>query len=189
MSSHHIVREKQEPALLILGLNNFTEEHLGQLLEWSPTVITTAPVAEQLAVYGIKIDWVITTDASTITQSDVKLIDLGKHTLLQAAFNYLLAQGYPAVNVVTDRLELVDYESYAPQINLVIFYAGQKIYTVKSGFSKWKTAGDTVNILSSSITLQTTGLKQTAAGNYQTIADGVFSLTFGEPQLFIAEEY
>ena len=41
MSSHHIVREKQEPALLVLGLNNFSTELLGQLLEWNPTVITT----------------------------------------------------------------------------------------------------------------------------------------------------
>ena len=189
MSSHHIVHEKQEPALLVLGLNNFTEEHLGQLLEWSPTVIATAPVAEQLAVYGIKIDQVITDNASAITQSDVKVIDLGKHTLLQAAFNYLLAQGYPAVNVVTDEMELADYESYAPQINLVIFYGGQKIYTVKSGFSKWKPAGELVYVLHSSTTLQTTGLKQTPAGHYQIIADGVFTLTFDEPQLFIAEEY
>ncbi|RZK41505.1 MAG: thiamine pyrophosphokinase, partial [Pedobacter sp.] len=39
MSSHHIVREKQEPALYIHQLGNFDEEKLGQLLEWSPTVL------------------------------------------------------------------------------------------------------------------------------------------------------
>ncbi|MFD2144372.1 hypothetical protein [Mucilaginibacter antarcticus] len=39
MSSHHIVREKQEPALLVLGLDGFDEEQLGQLLEWSPTLM------------------------------------------------------------------------------------------------------------------------------------------------------
>jgi thiamine pyrophosphokinase len=189
MSSHHIVREKQEPALLILGLNKFTEEHLGQLLEWSPTVIATAPVAEQLAVYGIKIDQVVTNDANAITQSDVKIIAPGHQTALQAAFGYLLAQGYPAVNVVTDEMELAAYESYALQINLVIFYDGLKIYTIKSGFSKWKPANETVQILNSSATLQTRGLKQISAGHYQTITDGVFTLNFDEPQLFIAEEY
>lgn len=189
MSSHHIVREKQEPALLVLGLNNFTEEHLGQLLEWSPTVIATAPVAEQLAVYGIKIDQVITDDANAITQSDVKVITPGSQNLLQAAFGYLLAQGYPAVNVVTDELDLGEYESYALQINLVVFYQGQKIYTVKAGFSKWKPANETLSILSSTTTLQTTGLKQVSPRHYQTAADGVFTLTFNEPQLFIAEEY
>jgi len=189
MSSHHIVREKQEPALLVLGLNNFTEEDLGQLLEWSPTVIATAPVAEQLAVYGIKIDQVIAEDASAILQSNVKLIRPGNQTALQAAFNYLLAQGYPAVNVVTDELDLADYESYAKQINLVIFHEEQKIYTIDSGFSKWKPAGETVNLLTPSASLETVGLAQTAPGKYQTISDGLFTLKFQEPYLFIAEEY
>ena len=46
MSSHHIVREKQEPALLVLGLDDFPDELLGQLLEWSPTVIVTADTVE-----------------------------------------------------------------------------------------------------------------------------------------------
>jgi thiamine pyrophosphokinase len=189
MSSHHIVREKQEPALLILGLNKFTEEDLGQLLEWSPTVIATAPVAEQLAVYGIKIDQVIAEDASVIPQSDVKLIYPNNRTPLQAAFSYLIAHGYPAVNVVTDELELADYESYAKQINVVIFHEGQKIYTINSGFNKWKPAGETINLLTSSASLKTEGLEQTAPGKFQTVADGLFTLTFGEPYLFMAEQY
>jgi len=55
MSSHHVVREKQEPALLVLGLGNFPDELLGQLLEWSPTVIATPQTAEELVVKGIKV--------------------------------------------------------------------------------------------------------------------------------------
>lgn len=189
MSSHHIVREKQEPALLVLGLNNFTEEHLGQLLEWSPTVIATAPVAEQLAVYGIKIDHVIANDVSEINQSDVKIINTNQGSALQAAFGYLLVQGYPAVNVVTDQLQLSDYEAYASQINLVVFHEDQKIYTINSGFSKWKPAHESIKLLSPSATLQTEGLEEIAPGQYQTIADGLFKIEFDEPYLFIAEQY
>ena len=55
MSSHHIVREKQEPALLVLGLDSFPAELLGQLLEWNPTVIATQLTAKSLNDYGIKI--------------------------------------------------------------------------------------------------------------------------------------
>lgn len=47
MSSHHIVREKQEPALLIMDLNGFNDEHLGQLLEWNPTVLVNEPFMKQ----------------------------------------------------------------------------------------------------------------------------------------------
>jgi len=65
MSSHHIVREKQEPALLILELGLFEEEHLGQLLEWSPTVLVNDASAEKLHSLGIKFDMLLTQTEDT----------------------------------------------------------------------------------------------------------------------------
>lgn len=189
MSSHHIVREKQEPALLILSLDGFSEEHLGQLLEWSPTLITTAQVAEQLIVYGIKVDHVITNDVNEVMQSDIKIIHPHNQTYLKAAFDYLLTQGYPAVNVITNEWQPTDYEAYTTKINLVVFYNGLKIYTVSPGFSKWKPAGDTVLILSPGIKIETEGLRLTAPGEYETTADGLFTLKFEEQYLFVAEQY
>lgn len=59
MSSHHIVREKQEPALFILDFDGFDEEYFGQLLEWSPTLVVSEDCYEKIARMGIKIDAVI----------------------------------------------------------------------------------------------------------------------------------
>ena len=56
MSSHHIVREKQEPALLILSLEGFEYENLGQILEWSPTVIVQQEIYEIADSLAFKID-------------------------------------------------------------------------------------------------------------------------------------
>ncbi|MES2427449.1 MAG: thiamine diphosphokinase [Bacteroidota bacterium] len=187
MSSHHIVREKQEPALLVLGLDNFDDEQLGQLLEWSPTLITTAFTAEKLNAYGIKVDWIITDDANIDLQSDIKYLPVGDDTIIQAALQYLIAKGYPAVNVVTDDLELPDYLPFASQINLVIFYNQQKIYAINSGFSKWKPQGEIISVLSAANNIKTTGLGQTDDNTYSTIADGFFSLQFDAPLLFISE--
>ena len=39
MSSHHIVRERQEPALLITDVYSIDPELVGQLLEWSLSLI------------------------------------------------------------------------------------------------------------------------------------------------------
>src|SRR3954465_5486275 len=101
MSSHHIVREKQEPALLVLGLDHFSEEMLGQLLEWSPTVITTPLTAEQIDAFGIKVDMVIAHEPDAALQSDVKLISpLGDNPLI-AGLAFLTGKGYPSVNIVT----------------------------------------------------------------------------------------
>ncbi|MES2377015.1 MAG: thiamine pyrophosphokinase [Bacteroidota bacterium] len=187
MSSHHIVREKQEPALLVLGLDNFDDEQLGQLLEWSPTLIATPDIAEKLNSYGIKIDWIITDEAMPNLQSDVKWLPVGKDTVIAAALNYLTNQGYPSVNVVTDEFELTDYLPYADKINLVVFYHQQKIYAVTPGFSKWKPAGDVIRLLSSATNLVITGLAETGDGPYLTLNDGLFGLQFDEPLLFIAE--
>src|ERR1700761_1754046 len=114
MSSHHVVREKQEPALLVLGLDNFADDLLGQLLEWSPTVITAPQTAEQLNAFGIKIDWIIANGNDDVFQSDIKLISCKGETLIDAAFNFLLGNEYSAVNIVTDDLNL---QNYAPFVN------------------------------------------------------------------------
>ena len=128
MSSHHIVREKQEPALLVLGLDDFPDEMLGQLLEWSPTVITTPQTAEKLVSFGIKIDWVISDGQDDELQPDVKLMSPGNGNLTDAALSYLADNEYPSVNVVTDDLDLDDYRYFTDRINLVIFNNHQKIY-------------------------------------------------------------
>ncbi|GAC1303692.1 MAG: hypothetical protein NVSMB24_10070 [Mucilaginibacter sp.] len=89
MSSHHVVREKQEPALLVLSLDNFPDEMLGQLLEWSPTVICTQQTAEALVAYGIKIDWIVGPHNNNDLQSDVRFLPTGKDSPLGAALKYL----------------------------------------------------------------------------------------------------
>lgn len=187
MSSHHIVREKQEPALLVLGLDTFPEELLGQLLEWSPTVIATSQTAELLHNYGIKIDWIIADDMHTSLQSDIKQMPAGSDSLAEAALKYLVTHGYPAVNIITDSLQLKDFLFYTDKINLVIFHGNQKIYAINSGFSKWKPAGEMVEVLTHPHELHVSGLEPMGNHCFKTTHDGFFSLQFEHPFLFIAE--
>lgn len=188
MSSHHIVREKQEPALLVLGLNNFSEELLGQLLEWSPTVITTPLVAEQINSYEIKIDIIIADEIDENLQSDIKQIPQGKASPIDAALNYLIQNEYKAVNIVTDDVKLGDFMAFANKINIVIYSEGQKIYAVNSGFSKWKPAGEDIRILSVYLNLQTSGLTAKGGNDFITTDDGFISLKFDGDMLFISED-
>ena len=187
MSSHHIVREKQEPALLILGLDNFSDELLGQLLEWSPTVIVTEPIAEKLNAYGIKIDWVIAGNVTDDIQSDIKFLQLKDDSLIQTVFEFLIANNYSAVNIVTDELDINDYRPYWDKINLVIFNNYKKIYAVNSGFSKWKPAGEFIAFFDRPKGLEIIGLEKIREKHFTTTADGIFSIKFDVPFLFIAE--
>jgi len=188
MSSHHIVREKQEPALLVLGLDSFSDELLGQLLEWSPTVIVTQLTAEKLNAYGIKIDWIITNEGDESLQSDIRLMPAGNDTSTEAAFKYLITHNYSAVNIITDELELKDYLFYADKINMVIYHGNKKVYAVHSGFSKWKPVGETIELLSVPQQFHSSGLEVMHNYSFKTTHDGFFSLHFDQPFLFIAEE-
>jgi len=188
MSSHHIVREKQEPALLVLGLDHFSEEMLGQLLEWSPTVITTPLTAEQIDAFGIKVDIIIADEIGEGMQSDVKLISPAGDTTIIAALKFLVAKAYPSVNIVTDELQLDILTDFADKINLVIFYNGQKIYAIHSGFTKWKPRGENIRLLSADLNMQTTGLDDKGDSRFVTTTDGFVTFTFNQPYVFIAEE-
>ncbi len=186
MSSHHIVREKQEPALLVLGLDNFTDELLGQLLEWSPTVVVTADTAERLNAMGIKVDVVIGTNNEQL-QSDIKTITVKEDKPETVALKYLIENKYPAVNVVCDEFLVEDYLPYVDKLDIVVYHDGEKIYAVHNGFSKWKPAGDAINIISKANNLQVSGLESISESRYITTHDGFFTLQFAEPYLLISE--
>ena len=57
MSSHHFVKEGQEPALFIL--DNIAFRYAESLLEWVPLVMVADSVLESVLQWGIKIDVVL----------------------------------------------------------------------------------------------------------------------------------
>lgn len=190
MSSHHIVREKQEPALIMLSLEHFDEEYLGQLLEWSPTVLVSSTLIDEVDSLGIKIDLIISDDQNFQSdQEDVKII----HSIsdkLEDALKYLVGEGYPAVNIIDHHFDAKDYLFYTDLIDLVIFCQDQKIYPIQSGFSKWKSKQEKIIILHPDmvLNLSTSGLNIVEHHHFQTLKDGFFSFTFEQPFIFIAEQ-
>ncbi len=106
----------------------------------------------------------------------------------EAALKYLVTHGYPAVNIVTDDLQLKEYLFFTDKIDMVIFNGNQKIYAVNSGFSKWKPAGEVIELLSGPHQFHSSGLEALEHHRYKTTHDGFFSLQFEQPFLFIAEE-
>lgn len=187
LSSHHIVREKQEPALLILGMDNFDRELLGQLLEWSPTVIATSQTAEQLNVMGIKVDRVLGNDVGDVLQSNVTYISIHNTPPAAAALGFLIDEKYGAVNIVTEGFIRDDYIPFVSQINLVVLHQHKKTYPVNSGFTKWLPAGEVITLHSDAEGFVSSGLTQTAPGEFVTIADGAIKLEFADNFIFISE--
>jgi hypothetical protein len=184
MSSHHIIREKQEPALYIHHLGAFNEEYLGQLLEWSPTLIVSAAVYEKAISLGLKVDVVVSSNDQDF-QENTKVI-YAKSEELDAVLDYLISENYSAVNVIDSKSELRELGSYIEEINIVVFTETEKSYAIKSGFKVWKPKGTIFNIEVISY-FETSNLKQTENNTFEVINDGFVEFIFNVPYLFIGE--
>ncbi len=185
MSSHHIVREKQEPALYIHHLGNFDEESLGQLLEWSPTIMVAASEYEKALSLGIKIDVVIGVDNALEIQENTKFIYAGIENL-PTAVKYLISERYPAVNIISIENKFDDLAAFLPDINIVLFTETEKSYAVKPGFSIWKPKGTIFHIDIISY-FETSNLKPEDNGDFVVLNDGFVTFNFTTEYLFLSE--
>jgi len=185
MSSHHIVREKQEPALYIHHLGNFDEEFLGQLLEWSPTLLVAADEYEKAISLGLKVDVVIGADDHLQRQENTKWI-FSQTANLQTVVKYLIAEKYPAVNIISKENRFDDLAEFLPEISIVLFTETEKSYAVKPGFSVWKPAGSIFHIDIISY-FETSNLKQQENGDFVVLKDGFVSFNFSTDYLFLSE--
>ena len=154
MSSHHIVREDQEPALIIANGESCDAELLGQLLEWSPFVIVLDAAIQRVMHLDIKVDVLLGDfdrdfDFAYYQKNQhpieiVKIIDQDK-TDLEKAFDYLIDKKIPAVNVVWATGKRADHcisnitniVRYRNLIKIVILDDYSKIFLLPKKFKKW----------------------------------------------------
>jgi thiamine pyrophosphokinase len=164
MSSHHIVKEKQEPALIIANGEACSEELLGQLLEWSPFIVVLDHAIYRVLELGIKIDvWLGDFDQ----KHDFEAIRAAQHPLeiictpdqektdLEKAIDFLIGRGFPAANIVWATGRRADHSitnitnlvRYKEQIKLVLLDDYSKIFPLLGTFEKWYTAGTPISLI------------------------------------------
>jgi len=185
MSSHHIVKEKQEPALYIHHLGDFDQENLGQLLEWSPTILVAASEYEKAISLGIKIDVVIGVADELQIQENTKFIYSAVENL-PTVVKYLISERYPAVNIISKESRFDDLAEFLPEINMVLFTVTKKSYAIKPGFSVWKPKGTIFHIDIISY-FETSNLKPEDNGDFVVINDGFVTFNFTTAHLFLSE--
>ena len=178
MSSHHIVKEKQEPALIIANGEACSDELLGQLLEWSPFIVVLDHAIYRVLELGIKVDvWMGDFDqqhdfeAIRSQQEPLEIINTPDQdkTDLEKAIDFLINRGFPAANIVwaTGRradhaiTNITNLVRYKEQIRLVLFDDYSKIFPLKGTYEKWYVAGTPVSLIPVGEVegIQTSGLK------------------------------
>ena len=178
MSSHHIVKEKQEPALIIANGEACSEELLGQLLEWSPFIVVLDKAIYRVLELGIKIDvWMGDFDEHhdfdliRSQQDPLEIINTPDQdkTDLEKAIDFLIERSFPAANIVwaTGRradhaiTNITNLVRYKEQIRLVLFDDYSKIFPLTGTYEKWYVAGTPVSLIPIGQVdgIQTSGLK------------------------------
>ena len=164
MSSHHIVRDDQEPALIIANGAACQPELLGQLLEWSPLVVVLDSAMERVMELDIKVDVLLgdfdrdfNPKKYQTEQFPIEIIhtpDQNK-TDLEKAFDYLFARNIPAVNVVwaTGRradhtiTNITNITRYRDVLKIVILDDHSKVFLLPKKFEKWYPANTPISLI------------------------------------------
>ena len=164
MSSHHIVRDDQEPALIIANGASCSEELLGQLLEWSPFIIVLDSAMDRVLELGIKVDVLLGDfdrgfDPEYYKDKQFPLEIIHKpnqdKTDLEKAFDYLIDRNIPMVNVVWATGKRADHTitnitnivRYRDQLKIVIIDDHSKVFLLPNRFEKWYTANTPISLI------------------------------------------
>jgi len=187
MSSHHIVKEDQEPALIIVDIDAVAQGYLDQLLEWSPTVVTDAASFEGAINRGIKVDVLVSKEPLTLPQDHIRVLPVNG-TFLDTALRYLIDNDYPAANILSKDTHSALLLQYAQMINAAVIGNGTRIFVAKSGFSKWGPRGEQVYVHGPNTVRSAMGLMRQDANRYITAKDGFYSIHFTGPYGLVGEQ-
>ncbi len=164
MSSHHIVRDDQEPALIIANGSSCQPELIGQLLEWSPLVIVLDAAMERVMELDIKVDVLLgdfdrefNPEEYQTKQFPIEIIhspDQDK-TDLEKAFDYLISRNITAVNVIWATGKRADHTianitniiRYRDTLKIVILDDHSKIFLLPKKFEKWYPAHTPISLI------------------------------------------
>jgi len=187
MSSHHIVRENQEPALLVANFQALSAEDLGQLLEWSPTVVTNEATIDFLLAQAIKVDVLFTNSKPVLGQEKIKLVPI-EGEFMEDALKYLILNRYSAVNIMASQL-YPNLLKFAEGLNMVLFCQDIRYVCVKNVFEKWKPAAERV-FVDADLLKASDGLRMLAPGVFETLATGFYKLEFNTPDfVWVGESF
>ena len=217
MSSHHVIRDEQEPALIIANGESCSFELMGELLEWSPLVVVLDSAIQRVLELNIKVDVLLGDfdrdfDAEKIREQQypIEIIhtpDQDK-TDLEKAFDYLIGRGFPAVNVVWATGKRADHTitnitnivRFREQLKIVILDDYSKVFLLPKTYEKWYPKGTPISIipvgkvdgittknLKYSLDNESLTMGYRTGSSNEVEEDGMIKITHGEGDLLLME--
>lgn len=159
MSSHHIVRDEQEPALILHKIGNFPRPVLHALLEWSPTVIGCEPVINKFTSLGHKLDVALVGlqnfsdwQEDLVVQQPITILAVSEENHLMSGLTMLYQDGHKSVNVVTEESSLMGqmplFSHWIEVLDIVVYTETKRMLIVRAGtFHKWLPNATSLNLV------------------------------------------
>ncbi|MEM9390712.1 MAG: hypothetical protein AAGA02_09565 [Bacteroidota bacterium] len=190
MSSHHIVRDEQEPALLILFISDIKNSIIDDLLEWSPTVILPDILINDVLNRGFRFDIILCEQAkenqlrkSLGAYFPLRFLTAPPDLWLDRTVDCLIESGQSILNVVTDKFdEKFTTKEYLSNFKVVIYDTHFKWYRVRNQFKKWFPKGQEIRIVGSNFEISGQVLNdQNLENSYITLDSGVVLISCSKP--------
>lgn len=154
MSSHHFVKEGQEPALFILEAISF--QRIEPLLEWAPLIMVADNALEEVLPWGIKIDVVLQREHALAAlenevrdQFPIQVIPSKKDDAISNGLQFLIEKGIKFVNVIATPTEEIfqSLNHFVRQLQIGLYVENEKWSLVRTGkLEKWMPAGYKVSL-------------------------------------------
>ncbi len=149
MSSHHFVRENQEPGLYIDEWFAGAELLLEELAQWAPKIIVHERVLDDVLETGTKIDVVLYTDSKATIEEKTRFqfpIEIVKaEDLFEANVSFIEDNYINRVHIISlKKPEEITFQSGS---QLTFFNAENTFYRIEKGFEKWMAQNSPFEIL------------------------------------------
>ncbi len=217
MSSHHIVKDQQEPALIIANGEECSQELMGQLLEWQPTVVVLDGALDRVLKLGIKVDVLLgdfdrlqNIEEKVAGQQPIEIVHTPNQnkTDFEKGIDYLIENGHKAANIIwatglrADHAiaNITNMVKYKETINLVMWDNHSKIFPINKSFKKWYAKGTPISLIpiGEAGGIITQGLKYNLNNEALTMgsrmgnsneadADGVVKIEYAKGDLILME--
>jgi thiamine pyrophosphokinase len=197
MSSHHIVRDEQEPAIIIADIQNEYWSAIDQLLGWVPTVIVDEDCIEEVLLRGIKIDVAVCKPSNLLSiqqqlldQHPVIILSKIDGDTISTSIDYLTKKGYHGVNIFR-AFDLEKSLLANQQINSIWYDLKHRyVMSKKRAFKKWIVAHQTFCLLSTTPDQGyiVSNAKEISPQSYQSLKDGVITVD-SNADFWIGEPY
>lgn len=219
MSSHHIIRENQEAALILANGQSCSDELLHSLLEWSPYVLVLDGALERALMKGIKVDAVLGDFDSLGSHPDevessqtiewVHTPDQDK-TDLEKGIEWLLNRGHEKANVLWGTGKRLDHTwnnilsmaKYAGEIQVNLMDDHSRCFILPQIFQKFYPKGTKLSLMpiTDIQNIKTSGLKYELNNSYlkvpertsssnESLEDGMVKINYESGILSLIESF